>query len=496
MPDEVTQPPGDLLFDPPPSAWTGLVRTPGDDATTRNTRFALGLPTDRPVVMGGHQPGVWHAGVLAKWYAIEVFAQHAGAAGAWVVVDQSPGAGGVIEYPAFAGDRSHLVRREIVLGEVGVPPASQKPARVGVPPNAALRGVSDGIALVVQLLEHHAHEPTLARQLHGACVELIGRGTGFQPVRLPTEPRAQASGAVGGADKAGKKPVACAQGSVGGVRSLFATDLHTMPAFAELVSAMRADPVSCTQFYNEAAAGHPEAGVRALEVRGGVVELPLWERSGSPDNPGPWQTVNSDRLPDLADDQIVLRGLPMTGLLRRWVCDLFVHGTGGGASHAEAGYDRVTERWLASWLGAEDLAPAVVASATLRLDFSELPGTRDIPAPVEIARARALAHRAAHDPSLLGAADLGSHKRDLVQQMETLPRRGADRAALYSQMQAIRVEAVRLHAAQFTEIQAHAAALAARAGEAGIVADRGWSFAFHTPEVLAQLHKSIEAAFA
>ena len=98
--------------------------------------------------------------------------------------------------------------------------------------------------------------------------------------------------------------------------------------------------------------------MRALTITDGAIELPLWERTTTPERPGPWRTVTSDRLADLADESIVLRGLPMTGLLRRHACDLFVHGTGGGASEAGAdaraqtGYDRVTERWFESWLGA------------------------------------------------------------------------------------------------------------------------------------------------
>ena len=35
----------------------------------------------------------------------------------------------------------------------------------------------------------------------------------------------------------------------------------------------------------------------------------------------------------------------MTGLMRLAGCDLFIHGTGGGA------YDLVTEEWLGSWMG-------------------------------------------------------------------------------------------------------------------------------------------------
>ena len=462
-----------VLFDPPASAWASMVRAQGADATTRTTRHTLGLSTDRPVVMGGHQPGFWHPGILAKWFAVEACAQHIKADPAWVVVDQSPGAGTTIQYPAVrtkpptepaahAGDGTRLVRNEIIFGKADIPPASQLSARVEPPDNAALQHVAKGLAQLARLFEAHAREPTLAHQLHAACVEAI-------------------------------EPLAHAKDSM---RSFFATGLHATPAFAELVGAMREDPAACVRLYNEAAAEHPEAGVRTLAVRDGAIELPLWERLGSPAAPAPWRTVTSDRLPDLPDERLVLRGLPMTGLLRRWACDLFVHGTGGGASHAEAGYDRITERWFAAWLGVRDLAPAVVASATLRLDFAELPSTRDIPAPAEIARARQRAHQAAHDPSLLGEADLGARKRELARQIAALPRGSTERAALFAQMHSLRAEAACAHADTLEELRAHAEALAGRAAEAEILAGRAWSFLFHAPEALRQLRKRIERAFA
>ncbi|VAX42420.1 hypothetical protein MNBD_PLANCTO03-650, partial [hydrothermal vent metagenome] len=173
-----------MLFDPPASAWASMVRAQGADATTRTTRHTLGLSADRPVVMGGHQPGFWHPGILAKWFAVEAFAARAGAGAAWVVVDQSPGAGTTIQYPAVrrettmeppahVGEALRLVRNEIVFGEADIPPAVQRPARIEPPQDAALRGVAEGLARLARLLEHHADEPTLARQLHAACLEAI-----------------------------------------------------------------------------------------------------------------------------------------------------------------------------------------------------------------------------------------------------------------------------------------------------------------------------------
>ena len=439
-----------LVFEPSPRDWPGLVRAGPADEISLATRAALGLPTDRPVIMAGHQPGFWHPGILAKWFAAHALAERVGGAGAWVVVDQSPGAGAILTYPAQHGGR--LSRGAITLGQPDTPPASLRPARFRAPADAALPAAHDALARIADLLDEHADQPSLARQLHGACGSALGGGAAL--------------------------------------RSLFATDLHTTPAFIHLVGAMRADPSACARLYNEAAAAHPDAGVRALAVSAGAVELPLWERSAEP---GPWRTGTTARRPDLPDERRVRRGLPMTGLLRRWACDLFIHGTGGGASHADGGYDRVTERWLAGWLGATDLAPAVVASATLRLDFGDL--AEGIPTPAEIGAARDLAHRAAHDPALLGDADLGREKRELAAQIAALPRGSALRAELFARMQRLRERGASGNTGALEALRARAEALGARAEEAEIIADRAWPWPFYSGPRIESLRASIGCAF-
>lgn len=468
-----TRPHAELLFDPAPGSWPGLVRVPPSDETTRRTREMLGLALDRPVIMAGHQPGFWHPGILAKWVATHALAERVGGVGAWVVVDQSPGAGARIAYPAIDREwmvrlaeewrqepdapRSYtrppepLLRRVIVLGELDSPPAAQPPARIEKTFDSATAHVSSGRDRIQWCMEDASGEPNLARQLHMAASPPLNK-------RFP-------------------------------VVSNFATDLHATAAFAELVGAMRSDPKACARLYNQAASQRPDAGVRELAIAAAAVELPLWERA---DTPGPWRTVTSDRLPDLPDHRLVLRGLPMTGLLRWRACDLFIHGTGGGASHAEEGYDRVTEQWLAGWLGATDLAPAVVASATLRLDFGDL--AREIPTPERIARARELAHRAAHDPALLGDASLGERKRALAAQIAALPRGSDQRAGLFARMQALREEGTRSNPDRLADLHRQAEALAARAEEADIVADRTWPWVFFPRQAIEELCDQITAA--
>ena len=452
-----------MRLEPPGDRWRALVRLSPQDNTTRATRRSLGLVTHRRVVMGGHQPGFWHAGILAKWIAVEALAGCVDGAAAWVVPDQSPGAGTAIAYPARDGDK--LVRASVRLGEADVPPAAQPAAGFEAPGDAALSSVARALREAAGLMRRHGGEPTLARQLHGACVDAIS-----DMLPRPARSAAPASPAA-----------------------IFASELHETEAFKELIGAMRADPHACARLYNEAARAHAGAGVRELAIAPDGVELPLWERTGTPARPQPWRTVRSDRLPDLADERLVLRGLPMTGMLRRWCCDLFVHGTGGGG---EQGYDRVTEGWFEVWLGARDLAPAAVASATLRLDFREFTGELDLPTPEQIARAQELAHRAEHDPALAGDEELGRRKRELAQEIAALPRGSERRGELFRQMQELRGSAGARSAGELARLRSRAESLAARAGDAAIAADRTWPFIFHAPDALAPLREAIDAEIA
>lgn len=418
----------ELSLTPEPGRWTALMTEPGSDRDSRATREALGLPVDRPIVMAGHQPGFWHMGILAKWYAAIACAEAAGGCAAWVVPDQSPGA--EIAYPAERDGR--LARAVLRLAGETLPPASAPPTRLTPPTDGATDDVRTGLAEIARRLENHSDAPSLAIQLHRAAAEAIG----------------------------GETPA-----------SFFASDLHTTAAFVELVTAMRDDPAACARLYNEASANHASASVRALEIGPDSVELPLWERTPT----GPWRRVTSERLASIDNANLVLRGLPMTGLLRRWACDLFIHGTGGGSSQSDAGYDRVTEDWFRSWLKTDDLAPSVVATATARLDL----GDRDLPTPEAIAEAAAAAHRAEHDPSLLGASDLGERKRELAQRIAALPRGSEERSALFEQMQSLRTEAGADHAGELARLRERATGLRERADEAAIAADRTWPFVFH-----------------
>ncbi len=479
-----------IELNPPAAQWPDLRnamdvpnRQPALTELSKATRRSLGLPLDRPIIMAGHQPGFWHAGILTKWLAVLLVADRTGACPAWIVVDQSPGAGSRLAYPAKEG--THLARHEIALGDAQLAPASAPaidPAAISIPHDAASPAIAQSLGTIFEALAAHTDAPTLAVQLTRAAADLFAHAPW-----------------LGSCQHA--------------MHVMYASDLHTTPAFAMLLDAMRAEPHRCAALYNEAIHKHTSAGVRPLAITGNAspVELPLWERTDPPHTP--WRRVTSDRLAELPNDRLVLRGLPMTGLLRTFACDLFIHGTGGGSSLTSQGYDRITETWFASWLGdrfssidkrsdnavsektsantpsSALLAPAVVATATLHLNPAQLgfPAHQHIPTPAQIARAWETYHRACHTPRLLGDEKAQQAKDAILKQIQALPRKSATRLALYKQMHKLLSQARADHATTLASFAARAEVLQAQRHAADVMTDRTWPWPMHETSSLETL---------
>jgi hypothetical protein len=270
---------------------------------------------------------------------------------------------------------------------------------------------------------------------------------------------------------------------------VFATDLAKTPAWSMFLESMRRDPAKCRAAYNEAAKAFPSARIAPL----GEGELPLW-RLGGPER----VRVADSNLAQ--PGQLAPRALLMTAILRMFVCDLFIHGTGGGASgegadeHAE-GYDRITERWIPAWLGERDggagapLSPSVVATATLTLD---LPGPAIDPL---LAKARWTAHAARHDPAMLGDEAAAARKAAIVKALRSRRTTRGERRAAYLELHALLEEVRTRHAARLAEL----AAAATRAGDAAeqlaLRRDRTWAFPLHETASLAGLRDAVAKEF-
>lgn len=473
---------------PDAARWPGLVRAAfaaRDRVAAEANRRALGLPADRPIVMSGHQARVWHPGILAKWMASVAAAGAVGegAAAAWVVVDQDEGDPFEVAFPArLPGGR--LARRSwpgrdpLAGAPAALRPAAGEFPAPGVEPPAtvALDCVAAGLARVRGALVARAGEPSAARQVARAVADLAA----------PVSPR-------------GAAPVL-----------VYASDLCRAPLFAALVARMRRDPGGCADAYNRAVAESPGSGVSMLatgDARRGA-ELPVWRlRPAAGALPARRERVYADTIGSAPLEQLAPRALLMTAVLRLACCDLFIHGTGGGGEDgggvggATAGYDAVMERWLAGWLvegagggGAERgprLAPAAVVTATLRLPFGIEPATAE-----QAARAAWLAHRARHDPALLGDGEADAAKRALVERIAAARRRGEHPRDLFRRLHDLLGRCRERHAERLGRLEAEAGAVRARLRDTAIINDRTWPFPFYPDGDLAALRDGIEQSFA
>ncbi len=401
--------------------------------------------------MSGHQAGFWHAGIVAKYASVAAAARAATqqighATAVWLVADLDDNDPAKLRVP-MRDDSGRLGARDVDLferlgGVIGVATGSRGPLLAA---SELPAGTPREIGRVMSVLsKQYSTSRTLAEQVHGAAEHLL------VDAGLERVPAIHASAMAG-------------------------TGL-----FRELCLRMVADPKSCVEAYNTAARAYPEAGVRELSIRGGRYELPIWVSQWK--QPRSAVYIETGAKVDL--QQWSPRGLLMTGMMRLAGCELFIHGTGGGV------YDKVTERWFDLWLGERRLAPATVVSATRWLDL----GIEVVPER-EVARVVAEGHRARHDPALVGDAEAGEQKLEIVRQIETLPRKSVERAEAYFRLHTLLESVRQTRGARIEDMEQRALDMRASAEAYGLARDRTWSFVLHRLETLRSLRHQIELAF-
>lgn len=417
-----------LFADPPIAAYSALIRSPA--AAARAARREAGLPDDRPIIMSGHQASVWHAGILAKRLALE-HASPLAAASAWLIADQDVNDPGIMAYPE-RDNAGRLQRREFRLT-----PPTRTPLETPTGCIPRLRATTPAPPTLATAAAAIVAEPgdSAALQVSAANERMLRDRLGLTATHL--------------------------------VPSL---GLSRLTIFRDWVALMQADPARCVTAYNAAAEAAPEAQVRPLLARPdlGRWELPLWRiRPNEPRRP-----VFNVQVANIDPAELAPRALLMTAVVRAALCDLFIHGTGGGV------YDKVTELWITNWLGIE-LAPMAIVSATLRLDL----GVPDV-TPADVARARWRSHAARHDPALIGDATFAAQKRDMVRAIAALKEAGEDPAPVFRAMHAM-IAAYRTgHAAALASLDAATLRAQADAADARIASDRTWPWVLHTDAAL------------
>ncbi|MFI4916329.1 MAG: hypothetical protein ACIAS6_07485 [Phycisphaerales bacterium JB060] len=413
-------------------------------------RAELGLPTDRPIVMVGHQAEMWHAGILAKFCAAAALARHYGAALAWLTPDQDANEPTMIAYPAQTHE-GRLKRREwLVDASAFVRPGTPTGSRLAIEPGSVPRDARTewphaaaraGLERMHLALGARQGEASLARQYTVAALDLVQNVLGVSVHRV-----------------------------------LMASEMSRGAAFGMWSERMRREARGCVLAYNAAAQAQPEAGVRDLEM-GPRWELPLWALT--PEKPR--RPVHSDgELPG----RIAPRALAMTGFARTLLCDAWVMGTGGEA------YDEVTRRWLQDWTGSADLAPGVVATATLRMPLRDGP----LPDTERAADAAWRFHHARHHPAMLDQEGR-QHERDrLVQAMASAPRHSLERRRLFAEMREVLSEARREGRDRLEQLRDEAEEEHERLQDMEQVLDRTWPFALHEDGALRELDEQVRAA--
>ena len=232
------------------------------------TREELGLPLDRPIIMTGHQAGIWHAGIAEKFVRGAEIAALCGGALVHVVIDHDTNDASLIGFPALVDGR--LERLMLERSPVGRGPnVLRRPVRTMRPERAHQTPPSIESALqeIESAVQGAFRRENLAMQMAHAANVLLGA-------------RAR----------------------------IDATVAATSFARTSLAAAMRREFALMRGAYNHALEGQRIARLDSANSS----RLPL---------------LSSDNTPNAL---LAPRALALTAIARMGACDLFIHGTGGG----------------------------------------------------------------------------------------------------------------------------------------------------------------------
>ncbi|MHA7814325.1 MAG: hypothetical protein ACX94C_13160 [Phycisphaerales bacterium] len=428
-----TTKPIEIDLEPGVGSWKAALQS----HTPHAARAQLGIPNDRPIVMSGHQPIVFHNGILAKLIAQHEIARSTGAGRVWIVPDQDVVDLETIRVPIGSGsDLKATTLRILEPGSIppGVPAASL-PAMDPIDPD------DDRLSDLVEYLRGYTYEPTLARQFASAAIQLASDRLGIDPPQI-----------------------------------IYASDLFTSEAIWDRVcNTMRLDPQGTVRTYNQATAKHPGAKIRPLEIRGDDYERPVWKlRDGYARTP-----VN-----DSSFDQssTAPRALLMSGICRAFLSELFIHGSGGWV------YDQVTEAWFRDWLQIE-LNPMARASASVYLPL----GIDDQDA-ISLKEAHWRFHHARHHPAIVGDHDTQRTRDELVTCINAARAANENPDPIYQQLVRVledhrvrNADALRSLEAQIEHARSHARQIE-------LATDRTWPFPLFDDDTLHALKNRIHDA--
>ncbi len=417
-------------------------------------RAALGLPTDRPVIMTGHQSGFWHPGILSKYIAADRLAKAIGGVSSAIVVDHD--VVDPIRIEAVGEAETGEVRPVVVSlrprsGAATLPrlepPVTGRELKRWTDPGALLPTDRDEVERIIAALTDCADSESLGEQCARANAELLSPWMR--------------------------------------VHQITARQLILSQPWRAFFERVFEEPQACVSAYNAAVASHPEAGIPPLYAvaREYRWELPFWLLDRENGRRPLYEEMVHHR--SFNSELLATKALSLTASVRRSLCDLFIHGTGGAI------YDRATDTWIRDWLG-EELAPSVSMTADLYRDLP-LDARRDA-TEQQLDHALWRAHSARHHPGMLGDAHGESKKRRFLDQINTAPRGSLQRADLYRDMHSMLSSIRESHPDELRALDAHASELRRGLAVNQLEIRRDWSSVLYPASQLDRLSHAIEKA--
>ncbi|MDF1808971.1 MAG: hypothetical protein P1U42_04675 [Phycisphaerales bacterium] len=401
-------------------------------------RAESGLDVDRPIVMSGHQPIIFHCGILSKLIALDEASKQMNAQAVWIIPDQDAINPGIIRVPV--GNRESLHTEVFDLLPIG----TVKPG-VSVGSLSASEIVSQDHKLLeslAQWLDQFAMMESLASQFGYATIEHACELLGIDTPRI-----------------------------------IFASELFNSDILYSIVESMRNDPVACAQSYNDSVARHPDAGVRPLQIENNRIELPLW---GCRKNEAR-VAIDSTNIDSFAREELLPRGLMMSAIARAHLADLFIHGSGGYI------YDRISEEWMREWLNIE-LRPMTMTTATHRLNLGF--AQDEVINPTTALWNK---HHSLHHPVLVGDQVTQDRRDHLVKQIQNLKRKDPIRKSLYRELQSVLSTYRQEHATQLANFVSQSEQSIQLANQFRIANDRTWAYVFFENDEIASLDRATRA---
>lgn len=277
---------------------------------------------DAPIVATGHQPVVFHPGLLAKNRVLqELLHSEAETTGLMIIVDTDEGDGGLIRFPA-PGRQLQTSSESISVGD-----SLYLSQRV----DTAMR-IADATHKIIAGLHEY------------------GFGDAAERTEITMDQYARLAG----------QPVAIANTIV---RRLWEhqpdyleiplSELCQQPAVQRFIRTQVSDGLSLQRTYNESLDHHrakhkienPANPFPNLSYSGRRIELPFWVLSADRKSRRVLTVDPEDTSHQYADGELLVpRGMMISAMLRLLVSDLFVHGTGG--EHYDVCTDQfIDQRW-------------------------------------------------------------------------------------------------------------------------------------------------------